>query len=182
MINIVEKSNENLIVLDISSRLLQDRIISLTGYIDSDLTNRVIDQLTYLDSLNNNPISIYINSFGGQVTQGLAIYDFVKILKSPVRTICIGEAYSMAAVLMLMGTERIAMKHSRFMFHQIRGGSIGTLKEMQLSLKEAEDLQNEIYTIIKEHTSVTNPEKDLLFDKWMNAKEALECGLVTEIK
>ena len=182
MLNIIERSNENLIVVDVTSRLLQDRIVMIDDVIDSNLANTVMKTLLYLDSISNETINIYINSVGGQVNQGLALYDLSKTLKSPIRTICFAEAYSMAAVLMFMGKERIAMKNSRFMLHQIRGGTIGTFKEMQISVEEANCLQSVIYDIIRENTNIKDPEKELLFDKWMNSKEALSCGLITEIK
>ena len=126
MRTIVEERQKNVAVMDVFSRLIQERIIFIDDVIDDDLANGVIAQLLHLDSLDKKkPINIYINTPGGGVYSGLAIYDIAKLISAPIRTVCIGMAASMGVPLMLMGTERCATKHSRIMIHQPMGGTGG---------------------------------------------------------
>lgn len=179
---IAEESPKNIAIMDVFSKLIQDRIIFIDSQIDDELANGVIAQLLYLNSVDpKSEINIYINSPGGVVVQGLAIYDISKLISAPIRTVCIGEAGSMAAVLMLMGEKRCGLKHSRFMLHQISGGAIGYLSEMKISIKEAELLQNSIFNILKQHITIPDLEESLKSDLWMSSEEALSCGLITEI-
>ena len=156
---IVEERHKNLVIMDVFSKLIQERIIFIDDIIDAELANGVIAQMLYLDSMNHDTISIYINSPGGTVTDGLAIYDISRIIKSPIRTVCVGEAASMAAVLMLMGSERCGLKHSRLMLHQVNSGGRGPLKGMEINLEFSKSLQEDLYKIIEEHTTLTNIEQ-----------------------
>jgi ATP-dependent Clp protease protease subunit len=178
---VVDDNPGNFVVLDILSKLVQERIIFIDGPIDDIMANNVIGQMLYLDSQSNQPIKIYINSVGGDIVQGLAIYDVAKSMKSPIHTMGIGMVASMGAILVLMGSTRKALKHARFLLHQASGGFIGTYKELSIGVKEVEYLQNCIFDIIKEKTTLKNPEKDLLFDQWLSSEEALNINLITEI-
>lgn len=179
--SIVEERQKNVVIMDVFSKLAQERIIFIDDVITSDLANGIMAQMLYLDSLSNDTISVYINSPGGNVIDGLAIYDISKIIKSPIKTVCVGEAASMAAVLMLMGDERCGLKHSRFMLHQIRGGSYGTLKDMDIYAEVSKSLQKDIYAIVESKTKLTDVESLFLFDTWYTSEQALECGLLTKV-
>lgn len=179
---IAEESQKNIAIMDVFSKLIQDRIIFIDEEITDELANGVIAQLLYLNSVDpNGLINIYINTRGGFVTQGLAIYDVSKIITAPIRTVCIGQAASMGAILMLMGKTRCGLKHSRFMLHQISGGTVGSLTDMQIAIKEADTLQTFIYNILKEHTTIKDIDQALKDDVWLSSEEALACGLITEI-
>jgi ATP-dependent Clp protease protease subunit len=181
MRTVVEKSSENLIIIDVFSRLIQERIIFIDDVIEPDLANGIIAQLLYLDSVSNDTINIYINSPGGQIVQGLAIYDVVKLIKSPIRTVCVGMAASMACMLMLMGSTRVGLKHSRLMLHEVSAGSAGSLSDMKIDLEEAERLQNYLYDIIGEKTFISDVKEAFKRDKWYSSEEALVAGILTEI-
>lgn len=178
---IVEESPSNIAVMDVFSKLIQERIIFIDSEIDSELANGVIAQLFYLDSISNDPIRIYINTNGGDINQGLAIYDTSKLINSPLETIGMGCVASMGAILMLMGSVRKSLENTRFMLHQAKAGAIGTLSSMEITLEEAKFLQNILYKILKEKTSLKDPENSLKEDKWMGADEAKEIGLITNI-
>jgi ATP-dependent Clp protease protease subunit len=178
---IVEERPENIAVMDVFSKLIQERIIFIDGPIDDELANGVIAQMLYLDSISNDTINIYINTPGGMVTQGLAIYDVSFLIKSPIRTVGVGEACSMGAILMLMGKERCSLKHSRFMVHQPSGGAYGTAEDNRRTIEEMNRLEKVLYKIIKEKTTIKDVEETLLFDTWMDAEQALECGLINKI-
>jgi ATP-dependent Clp protease protease subunit len=178
---IVEESQKNLIVLDVMSKLVQERIVFIDGEINSDIVNEIISQLLYLDSLNNSPIKIYINSDGGDISQGLAIYDICKIIKSPIITIGIGRVASMGAVLMLCGDVRKSLKHTRYLLHQPSLGINGTYTEVDIYLKEVGVIKKELYDILKKHINISNLDEYLVNDRWFGAEEALELGLLTEI-
>lgn len=178
---VVEKSSDNLIIIDVFSRLIQERIIFIDGEIDDELSNAVIAQMLYLDSVNNKTINVYINSPGGLVLQGLAIYDVSKLIKSPIRTVCVGIAASMAAVLMLMGSERVGLKHSRLMFHEISGGGYGSPSDLKVTFEEMNILQESLYNIIKEKTTLTDFENLFRVDKWFSTEQAVACGILTGI-
>lgn len=178
---IVEERTENIAVMDVFSKLIQERIIFIEDAIDSELANGVIAQLLILDSVSHEQINLYINSPGGIITQGLAIYDVCKLLKSPIRTVGMGEVASMSAILMLVGDERCGLTNTRFMLHQPSSGFWGTAEDQRRSLKEMEILEQTLYGIIKEKTTIPDVEKTLLFDTWMSSNEALEFGLINKI-
>ena len=179
---IIEEKPGNIAILDVFSKLIQERIIFIDGAIDEEITNAVIAQMMYLNSLSQErAIDIYINSPGGSVIQGLAIYDVAKLIKAPIRTLCIGEAVSMGAILMLMGSTRRGLKHSSFMLHQISGGMRGPFSDMKISLEQGRIAQEYLYNILREKTSIPDLDVTLLNDYWMNSEEALKYGLLTEI-
>lgn len=178
---IVEESSRNMSIIDVFSKLVQERIIFIDDVVDSELANGVIAQMLYLDSIDQKEISIYINTPGGSVLDGLAIYDVSKLIKSPIKTVCIGEAASMGAILMLMGKERCITKHSRLMLHQPSGSIRGTADAIQVTHEQMQLLKKELYEIVEEHTNLKNAEQLFKLDTWYTSKEALDCGLVTRI-
>lgn len=179
---VIEENPKNIAIIDVFSILIKDRIIFIDGIITDELANAVIAQMLYLNSQDSSKqINIYINSQGGSVYAGLAIWDVSKVIKAPIRTVGIGMAASMGAVLMLMGKERVGLPHTRFMLHQVSGGAFDKLSDMLIHLEEIKGAQQDVYNIIKEYTNIQDPETSLKDDKWMKSKEALECGLLTEI-
>lgn len=178
---IVEEKPGNIAVMDVFSKLVQERIIFIDSAINDELANGVIAQMLYLDSLNHDPISLYINSPGGSVYDGLAIYDVANLLKSPINTVCVGHAASMACILMLIGKERSMTKHARIMMHQPSGGVIGNAKEIEITYQEIEKLKKELYSIIEEKTNIVDAEELFKWDVWYTSVEALEKGLITKI-
>lgn len=183
---ILEERQLNVTQMDVFSRLMMDRIIFLGTQIDDSTANVLQAQLLYLDSADTGKdISIYINSPGGSVHAGLGIYDTMQFIGSDVATICTGMAASMAAVLLVAGTEgkRAALPHSRVMIHQPMGGAEGRVSDMEITLNEIQKLKRELYTIIAEH-SHTDFDKvwaDSDRDYWMTAEEAKEYGMIDEV-
>ena len=183
---ILEERQLNVTQLDVFSRLMMDRIIFLVTQIDDYTANTLQAKLLYLDSVDpGKDISIYINSPGGSVYAGLGIYDTMQFISSDVATICTGMAASMAAVLLVAGTEgkRSALKHSRVMIHQPMGGAQGQASDIEITAREIMKLKKELYTIIADH-SHTDFEKvwaDSDRDYWMTAEEAKEYGMVDEV-
>jgi ATP-dependent Clp protease protease subunit len=182
MRTIVEERQKNIVIMDVFSKLIQERIIFIDDEITNELANDVIAQMMYLDHLDaKTPIKVYINSYGGSIPAGLAIYDVSKIITAPINTYCLGTAASMAAILLLMGKERYITKHSRTMLHQPSGGVMGTVEDIGITYKEIEKYKSDLYKIIKENTLILNPEELFRLDTWFNAEESLENGLVTKI-
>lgn len=178
---IIQESPQNVAIMDVFSRLVQDRIIFIDDEIDSELANGVIAQMLYLDSLDDpRPISVYINSPGGSVMDGLAIYDVAKRCKANITTVCMGMAASMGAILMLMGDTRCALPHSRIMLHEAAGHCGGKTKDARVALKLQEDLEAELFKIVTDITTIDINEVKTT-DKWYTAEEALEVGLITKI-
>lgn len=183
---ILEERQLNVTQMDVFSRLMMDRIIFLGTQIDDYTANTLQAQLLYLDSVDpSKDISIYINSPGGSVYAGLGIYDTMQFISSNVATICTGMAASMAAVLLVSGTEgkRFALPHSRVMIHQPLGGGQGQATDMEITVREIMKLKNELYTILAEH-SHTPFEKvwaDSERDYWMTAVEAKEYGMIDQV-
>ena len=171
---------------DIYSRLLEDRIIFLGMPIDDYVANYVIAQLLFLESEDpDKDISIYVNSPGGSVTAGLAIYDTMQFIKPDVSTICLGQAASMGAVLMAAGTpgKRFALPYSRFLLHQLMGGVQGQASDIDIQAKEIIRIGEMIDEILVKHTGQT-PERihdDSDRDFFMGAEEAKQYGLIDEI-
>ena len=183
---ILEERQLNVTQMDVFSRLMMDRIIFLGTEIDDYTANTLSAQLLYLDSVDNGKdISIYINSPGGSVTAGLAIYDTMQFVGSDVATICTGMAASMAAVLLVSGQEgkRSALTHSRVMIHQPLGGVQGQASDSEIEAKEIQKCKKELYTIIANH-SHTPYEKvwqDSDRNYWMNAEEAKAYGMIDQV-
>jgi ATP-dependent Clp protease protease subunit len=183
---VIEKTGRGERQYDIYSRLLEDRIIFLGTPIDDMVANSVIAQLLFLQKDNRNQdIDIYINSPGGSVTAGLAIYDTMQFLQCDIRTWCIGQAASMGAVLLAAGTrgKRHALKHSRVMIHQPWGGVQGTASDVAIQAEEILKLKKTLNGILASHSgkSVAQVEQDTDRDKFMSADEAKAYGLVDEV-
>lgn len=171
---------------DIYSRLLKDRIIFLGGPIDDHTANLVVAQLLFLEAQDpDKDIHLYINSPGGSVTAGLAIYDTMQYVKCDVVTICVGQAASIAAVLLSAGAKgkRYALPHSRLMIHQPLGGAEGPAKDVEIITKELLRIKDLINKILSKHTGqpIEKIEKDTDRDFFMNAYEALEYGLIDKV-
>ena len=183
---ILEERQLNVTQMDVFSRLMMDRIIFLGTEVNDYTANTLQAQLLYLDSVDSGKdISIYINSPGGSVTAGLGIYDTMQFISSDVATICTGMAASMAAVLLVSGTEgkRSALPHSRVMIHQPMGGAQGQASDIEITAREIQKLKKELYTIIADH-SHTDFDKvwaDSDRDYWMTAEEAKEYGMIDHI-
>ncbi len=183
---VVEQTHRGERSYDIYSRLLKDRIIMLGTEIDDDVANVVIAQLLFLESEDpDKDISIYINSPGGSVTAGLAIYDTMQHVKPQVSTICIGQAASMGAVLLAAGAKgkRFALPNARVMIHQPLGGARGQSKDMEIQVAEILRLRKALYDILSKATGHTYDriEKDCDRDFFMSGVEAKQYGLVDEV-
>ena len=182
---VLEKSSDGERAYDIYSRLLKDRIIMLSGEIDDNLANIVISELLYLDSLSNDPISIYINSPGGSITSGMAIYDTMNFIKSKVSTVCIGMSASMAAFLLSSGEKgmRYALPNSEVMIHQPLGGAQGQATEIKIAAERILKLKEKLNKILSINTNqdIKKIENDTERDYFMSSKEALEYGLIDEV-
>ena len=170
---------------DIFSRLLKNRIVLLTGEIDDVLANTIVAELLYLDSLNHEDISLYINSPGGSVTAGMAIYDTMNFIKSDVSTICLGMAASMAAFLLSSGKngKRYALPNSEVMIHQPLGGASGQATEIKIAAEHILKTKHKLNEILAKNTGkpIDEVEQDTDRDNFMNAKEAEEYGLIDKI-
>ena len=182
---ILEERRLNVTQMDVFSRLMMDRIIFLGTEIDDYTANTLTAQLLYLDSVDSNDVTIYINSPGGSVTAGLSIYATMQFISSDVSTLCTGMAASMAAVLLVSGQEgkRAALTHSRVMIHQPLGGVQGQASDIEIEAKEIMKFKKELYTIISDH-SHTPYEKvwaDSDRNYWMNAEEAREYGMIDKV-
>ena len=182
---VIEKSSNGERSYDIYSRLLKDRIIILNDEITDVNSNIVIAELLYLDSINNDDIIIYINSPGGSVTAGMAIYDTINFIKSDVSTICVGMAASMAAFLLSSGTKgkRYCLPNSEVMIHQPLGGAQGQATEIKIAAERILKLREKLNKMLAENTkqNIKRIEKDTERDYFMSAKEALDYGLIDEI-
>ena len=171
---------------DIYSRLLEDRIIFITGEINDATANTVVAQLIYLEAKNpNKDICIYINSPGGSVTAGMAIYDTIQYIKCDVSTICVGLAASMGAFLLASGTKgkRYCLPNSEVMIHQPLGGAQGQASDIYITAKHIIKTKNNLNKILSENTGqpLEKIEKDVDRDYFMGAKEAMEYGLVDKV-
>ncbi len=183
---VVEQSDRGERAYDIYSRLLKERIIFLGTAIDDDVANLVIAQLLFLQGEDGKKeISLYINSPGGVVTAGLAIYDTMQFITAPVSTICVGQAASMAAVLLAAGTKgkRFALPNSRVLIHQPLGGVQGQATEIEIHAKEILKMKKNLNEILAAHTGqgIKKIEKDTDRDYFMTAQEALEYGVIDEV-
>ena len=183
---ILEERQLNVTQMDVFSRLMMDRIIFLGTPIDDYTANTLQAQLLYLDSADpGKDLSIYLNSPGGSVSAGLGIYDTMQFVTSDVATICTGMAASMAAVLLVAGTEgkRSALPHSRVMIHQPLGGVQGQASDIEIEAREIQKLKKELYQIIADH-SHTDYDKvwaDSDRNYWMTAEEAKAYGMIDQV-
>ncbi len=183
---VIEERQLNVAQMDVFSRLMMDRIIFLGVAIDDDVANIIMAQLLFLDSLDTKAdIKLYINSPGGQVSSGLAIYDTMQLIRSDVSTICTGQAASMGSVLLCAGQKgkRLALPHSRVLIHQPIGGAQGQASDILIAAKEIEKTRKELISLIAQHSG---QDYDKVFadadrDYWMSAQEALDYGMVDAI-
>lgn len=182
---VIERSSNGEKSYDIYSRLLKDRIIILCGEINDSNSNIVVAELLYLDSLNHDDISIYINSPGGSVTSGMAIYDTMNFIKSNVSTICVGMAASMAAFLLSSGTKgkRYALPNSEVMIHQPLGGAEGQATEIKIAAERILKLKEKMNHLLSKNTgqSIKKVSEDTERDYFLTASEAVEYGLIDKI-
>lgn len=183
---VIEQSSRGERAFDIYSRLLKDRIIFLGGGIDDGVADVVVAQLLFLESEDpEKDISIYINSPGGVVTAGMAIYDTMQYIKPDVSTICIGQAASMGAFLLAAGTKgkRYALPNSRIMIHQPLGGAQGQASDIEIQAQEILRMKDSLNNILAAHTGqpLKQIKKDTDRDFFMSAKEAKEYGLIDEV-
>ncbi len=171
---------------DIYSRLLEDRVVFISGAITSELANLVVAQLIYLESKDpTKDISLYINSPGGEVTAGLAIFDTMRYIRCDVSTICIGMAASMGAFLLAAGAKgkRYALPNSEIMIHQVLGGSQGQASDVEIQTRQLLKIKNKINTILAENVGkpVEVVERDTDRDNYLTAEEALDYGIVDKV-
>ena len=183
---VVDQNKHGERLYDIYSRLLKDRIIFLTGPVTDEVADVVIAQMLFLESENpEKDIHLYINSPGGSVTAGMAIYDTMQYIKPDVSTICIGEAASMASILLMSGSKgkRFALPHSEIMIHQPLGGFEGQASDIAIHAKNILRIREEMYDVIVKHTGKTKKvvTVDTDRDNFLTAKEALDYGIIDKI-
>ena len=183
--NVIEKKFNGEVAYDLYSRLLNDRIIFLSGEISESSANIIVSELLYLDSISHEDIYLYINSPGGEVTSGFAIYDTMNYIKSDVCTICIGMAASMAAFILSSGKKgkRNILKNAEVMIHQPLGGVKGQATEIDLAAKRIIKLRKKLNNILSINTkqNIKKIEKDTERDYYMESQEALNYGIVDKI-
>lgn len=182
---IIERTINGERICDIYSRLLKDRIIMLSGEIDDNMANTIVCELLYLDSINHDDIQLYINSPGGSITSGMAIYDTMNYIKSNVSTICIGMCASMAAFLLSSGEKgkRFALANSEIMIHQPLGGAKGQATEIKIAAERILKLKEKLNKILAKNTkqNIKKIEKDTERDNFMDPINAKEYGLIDKI-
>jgi ATP-dependent Clp protease protease subunit len=183
---VVEQTGRGERSYDIYSRLLKDRIVFLGTEVNDDVANLVTAQFLFLESEDpEKEISFYINSPGGSVTAGLAIYDTIQFIKPPVSTLCLGQAASMGAVLLTAGHKgkRYALPHSRIMIHQPLGGAQGQAIDLDIQAREILRMREELNNIFVRHTGqkLARIEKDTDRDMFMSPEQAVEYGLIDEV-
>lgn len=183
---VIEKTGRGERTYDIYSRLLEDRIVFIGTAIDDHVANAVMAQLLFLDKTGRNQdIKMYINSPGGSVTAGLAIYDTMQLIEPPIATYCLGQAASMGAVLLAGGSKgkRFALPHARVMIHQPWGGAQGTALDMEIQVKEILKMKASLEDILAKHSGKSAKEVSKACDRdnFMSPQEALEFGLIDHI-
>ena len=183
---VVEQSARGERAYDIYSRLLKERIIFVVGEIETHMANLIIAQMLFLESENpDKDISLYINSPGGMVTAGLAIYDTMHYIKPDVSTLCLGQAASAAALLLASGTagKRFCLPHASVMIHQVLGGYQGQASDIEIHARETLRVGHTVNSILAKHTgkSMEEIKKDVNRDNFMNPKEAMSYGIVDGI-
>lgn len=182
---VLEKESNREVAYDLYSRLLEDRIIFLSGEINDQTANLIISELLYLDAKNHDDIYMYINSPGGSVTSGMAIYDTMNYIKSDVKTICVGLAASMAAFLLSSGTKgkRCALKNADIMIHQPLGGIKGQASDMKIACDRIMKIKTKLNHILAANTNqpLKKITKDTDRDYYLNSDEAKNYGLIDQI-
>ncbi len=182
---VLEKTNNREVAYDLYSRLLEDRIIFLSGEITDQTANLIVSELLFLDSKNHEDIYMYINSPGGSVTSGMAIYDTMNYIKSDVRTICVGLAASMAAFLLSSGTKgkRFALINADVMIHQPLGGMQGQASDMKIACERILKMKEKLNKILAKNTNqpLKKIQKDTDRDYYLTSEEAKKYGLIDQI-
>jgi ATP-dependent Clp protease protease subunit len=183
---VVEQTHRGERTYDLYSRLLKDRIIMMGTEVNDDVANIIVAQLLFLESEDpEKPISLYINSPGGSVTAGLAIYDTMQYVRAPVSTICVGQAASFGAMLLLAGAKgrRYALPNARIMMHQPHGGAKGQATDLEIQVREMLRLKQRLNEITQKHTghALERIEKDTDRDYYMSAEEARQYGIIDEV-
>lgn len=182
---IIEERPTHFREVDVFSYLIRDRIIFLGTEIDTPIANTIIAQLLYLASMSNDRISLYINSPGGSVYAGLAIYDTIQYIKPVVQTVSIGLSASMAAVILAGGEKgmRSALPHSRILIHQPLGEAKGQASEIEITYKQIEIVKKELYEILAKHTgqNIERIRTDADRDYWLTAQEAKDYGIIDSV-
>ena len=183
---VVDRTDSGERSFDIYSRLLEDRVVFLSGPVTAELANLVVAQLIYLESKDpTKDISLYINSPGGEVTAGMAIYDTMNYIRCDVSTICIGMAASMGAFLLSSGAKgkRFALPNSEIMIHQVLGGSQGQASDVEIQTKQLLKIKNKLNKLLAENVGkpVEQVEKDTDRDNYLTAEEAKEYGIVDQV-
>lgn len=175
--------NDNGMVMDIYSKMFEDRIIFLITDINSETANLVKSQLLYLDSISHDPIKMYIDSNGGEVYTCMGVIDTMNFIKSTVITVNIGICASMAAIVLSNGDVRRSLPNSRVLMHQPMGGRVGQSTDIEIASRELSHVKKILYKIMADKTnkSVKDIEKDVDRDKWMSSKQALKYGIIDEI-
>ena len=183
---VIEKTAHGERAYDIYSRLLKDRIIFIGSEIDQPTSNSVIAQLLFLEAkAPDKEIQIYINSLGGSVSDGLAIYDTMQYVRNPITTISVGMSASIAAIILTAGTKgrRFALPNSRILLHQPSGGVRGVASDIEIHADEIIKIRERLYNILAEHTGqpIKKIKSDTDRDFWMSAKQALDYGIIDEV-
>ncbi len=183
---VIESSGRGERAYDIYSRLIKERVVFMVGPVEDYTANVVVAQLLFLESENpDKDIHLYINSPGGSVTAGLAIYDTMQFIKPDISTLCIGQAASMGALLLTAGTKgkRFALPHARMMIHQPLGGFSGQASDIDIHAQEILKVRDNLNTILKDHTgqSMKNIQKDTDRDNFMSASESAKYGLIDKV-
>lgn len=178
---LVEGFGQNERTWDIQSRLLKDRVVMLTGPIDDLLANDIVGQLLFLDTQSNKEINMYVNSPGGSVSSGLAILDTMRYIKSPVNIVCLGQACSMAAVLLACATgKRKALPHAEIMIHQPMAGFAGQATDIEIQSKQIQRIKATLTSLVATATKqlYDKVKTDMERDFYMSSQEALDYGII----
>ena len=182
---VIEKSSNKEYAYDLYSRLLNDRIVFLNGEVNDNSASIIVSELLYLDSLNHDDIYLYINSPGGSITSGMAIYDTMNYIKSDVKTICVGLAASMGAFLLSSGTKgkRCSLPNSEIMIHQPLGGTQGQATDIKIAAERILKIKDKLNKILAKNTGndLKTIQNDTERDNYMDPKDALKYGLIDEI-
>jgi ATP-dependent Clp protease protease subunit len=182
---ILEERQLNVATFDVFSRLMYDRIVYFTGVVNEDTCNTAVAQLLYLASVDERDISMYINSPGGSVVDGLGLVDTMDYINCDISTLCVGMAASMGSVLLSNGTKgkRFVLPHSRVMIHQVSSGAQGVLKDLEIELEQTRRCKQDIYRILSDNTGkpFEEIERDCDRNYWLIGKEAVDYGIVDKV-
>jgi ATP-dependent Clp protease protease subunit len=182
---ILEERQLNVATFDVFSRLMYDRIIYFTGVVNSETCDTAIAQLLYLSSVDERDISMYINSPGGSVVDGLGLVDTMNYINCDIATTCIGMAASMGSVLLSNGAKgkRFVLPHSRVMIHQVSSSQSGTLADLEIEIEQTRRCKNDVYKILADNTSHTFEEMEKLCDRnnWFIGQEAVDLGIADKV-